>query len=76
MTENKEETYQGREEEDIQISGQNAGVAIEWYVSSVDPQFSGPILSISAQGKTVEYPISEELYDDIKEDFNDLSYDE
>lgn len=68
-----EDTYRGREQTSNRISFGNAAISTEWYISGVDHSYSGPLLVITAQSQTVEFPISEELYDEITESFEDLS---
>lgn len=61
-----EETYRGREQQTHRIT---EDVYVEWHVSSVDRMFSGPIIGITVPGKTVEFRISEYLFDEIVDEF-------
>jgi hypothetical protein len=64
MTNDK--TYKGREQQTHIITDD---IYVEWHVSNVDKMFSGPIIGISAPGKTVEFRISEHFFDEIVDEF-------
>lgn len=68
---NDTRTYRSRKQQSKTISN-NATVGIEWYVSSVDDTYSGPLLVLSVPGKTVEFSIPKTLYDEIDENFDEI----